>query len=38
MSKILIIEDSGGERNTVQRMKEIGIPDANYVCVQLNTY
>lgn len=31
MSKILIIGVGGGGRNTVQRMKEIGIPDANYI-------
>ena len=31
MSKILIIGIGGGGRNTVQRMKEIGITDANYV-------
>ena len=31
MSKILIIGVGGGGRNIVQRMKEIGIPDANYI-------
>lgn len=31
MSKILIIGVGGGGRNTVQRMKEIGIADANYI-------
>lgn len=31
MSKILIIGVGEGGCNTVQRMKEIGIPDANYI-------
>lgn len=31
MSKILIIGVGDGGRNAVQRMKEIGIPDANYI-------
>lgn len=31
MNKILIIGVGGGGRNAVQRMKEIGIPDANYI-------
>ena len=31
MSKILIIGVGGAGRNAVQRMKEVGIPDANYI-------
>ena len=31
MSKILIIGVGEGGRDTVQRMKEIGIPDADYI-------
>ena len=31
MSKILVIGVGDGGRNTVQRMKEIGIPDADYI-------
>ena len=31
MSKILIIGVGDGGRNAVQRMKEIGIPDADYI-------
>lgn len=31
MSKILIIGVGDGGCNTIQRMKEIGIPDVNYI-------
>ncbi len=31
MSKILVIGVGSAGRNTVQRMKEVGIPDANYI-------
>ena len=33
MSKILIIGVGGGGINAVKRMKEVGIPDANYICI-----